>query len=97
MVLYDQPSSYCGHINESRHDYSTWANVNPESNSYNKNKNQTVCDNYKEKEFNNKPLWTLSRQQPDKNIPRGCCTGYICGITDETKKLHENYKIPIQQ
>ena len=27
-----------------------------------------------------------------RNIPRGCRTSYVCGLTDETKELYEQYQ-----
>ena len=30
------------------------------------------------------------------NIPRGCCTSYICGINDESKELYEDYKMQFE-
>ena len=35
----------------------------------------------------------LIKKASTQNFPRGCCTSYICGLTDETKELYEEYKM----
>ena len=38
----------------------------------------------------------LIKKASRRNIPRGCRTSYICGITDESKELYEDYKMQIE-
>ena len=38
----------------------------------------------------------LIKKAARQNIPRGCCTSYICGLTDETKDLYEDYKMQFE-
>ena len=38
----------------------------------------------------------LIKKASRQNIPRGCRTSYICGITDETNELYEDYKMQFQ-
>ena len=38
----------------------------------------------------------LMKKASRQNIPRGCRTSYICGLTDETKELYEDYKMQFE-
>ena len=38
----------------------------------------------------------LIKKASRQNIPRGCCTSYISGLTDETKELYEDYKMQFE-
>ena len=38
----------------------------------------------------------LIKKASRQNIPRGCRTRYICGLTDETKELYEDYKMKFE-
>ena len=35
---------------------------------------------------------SLVKKASCRNIPRGCRTSYVCGLTDETKELYEQYQ-----
>ena len=38
----------------------------------------------------------LIKKASRRNIPRGCRTSYICGLTDESKELYEDYKMQFE-
>ena len=38
----------------------------------------------------------LIKKSSRQNIPRGCRTSYMCGITDESKELYEDYKMQFE-
>ena len=38
----------------------------------------------------------LIKKASRQNIPRGCRTSYICGLTDESKELYEEYKMQFE-
>ena len=38
----------------------------------------------------------LVKKASRQNIPRGCRTFYICGLTGDTKELYENSRIPFE-
>ena len=38
----------------------------------------------------------LIKKASRQNIPRGCRTSYICGLTDESKELYEDYKMQFE-
>ena len=38
----------------------------------------------------------LIKKASRQNIPRGCHTSYICGQTDESKELYEDYKMQFE-
>ena len=38
----------------------------------------------------------LIKKASRQNIASGCCTSYICDLTDETKELYDNYKMQFE-
>ena len=38
----------------------------------------------------------LVKNASRQNIPRGCRTSYICGLTDKTKEVYEDHKMQFQ-
>ena len=41
------------------------------------------------------PLWNLLREHQDRTFPV-VAASYICGLTDETNELHEDYKMQFE-